>query len=70
MTANYEKGDPMDVSSSSGSGQIDILKKATEVQESQVLKILDSADKLTQDNLAKEDVARKTGVGSNLNVTG
>ena len=64
----------MDVSSSqsidSGSIQMDILKKATDAQEQQVLKILDSADKLTQESALKEDIARKTGVGSNLNVTG
>jgi len=59
----------MDVSSSGGTGsaavQVEVMKKATEVQEQQVLKILDSASELS-----KETTAQKTGVGRNLNITG
>ncbi|WP_373002161.1 hypothetical protein [Sulfurimonas sp.] len=59
----------MDVSSSSGSGsvsaQVEVMKKATEVQERQVLKVLESANEQS-----KEVTAQKTGVGKNLNITG
>jgi hypothetical protein len=59
----------MDVSSSSGSGsvsaQVEVMKKATEVQEQQVLKVLESANEQS-----KEMTAQKTGVGKNLNITG
>ena len=59
----------MDVSSSSGSGsvsaQVEVMKKATEVQEQQVLKVLESANEQS-----KEVTAQKTGVGKNLNITG
>jgi len=59
----------MDVSSSSGTGsasaQVEVMKKATEVQERQVLKVLESASEQS-----KEMTAQKTGMGSNLNITG
>ena len=40
------------------------MKKAVDVQEQQVLKVLDSANEQS-----KEMVAQKTGVGRNLNIT-
>ncbi|WP_415395751.1 hypothetical protein [Sulfurimonas sp. CS5] len=59
----------MDVSSSSGSGsvsaQVEVMKKATEVQEQQILKVLDSANEQS-----REVTAQKTGVGKNINITG
>ncbi|MEA2091516.1 MAG: hypothetical protein U9O83_04010 [Campylobacterota bacterium] len=59
----------MDVSSSSGTGsvsaQVEVMKKATEVQEQQVLKVLESANEQS-----KEVAAQKTGMGNNLNITG
>lgn len=62
------KGFIMDVSSSSGSGsasaQIEVMKKATEVQERQALKVLESANQDSQ-KLA----AQKTGLGSYLNIS-
>ena len=62
----------MEVSSSTDSGvsQVDTLKKAIDTQSEQVLKVLQEANKQTQETLSQEDIARKTGVGSNLNVTG
>ncbi|MDA7816773.1 hypothetical protein N9A28_01135 [Sulfurimonas sp.] len=58
----------MDVSSSQGSGsvsaQVEVMKKATEVQERQVLKVLESANEQSQ-----QIAAHKTGVGSHLNVS-
>jgi len=59
----------MDVSSSSGNGsvsaQVEVMKKATEVQEQQVLKVLESANEQS-----REVAAQITGVGKNLNITG
>ena len=59
----------MDVSSSGGTGsvsaQVEVIKKATEIQEQQVLKVLESASELS-----KETTAQKTGVGRNINITG
>ena len=59
----------MDVSSSSGTNsgsvQVEALKKATEVQERQVLKVLEAATEQS-----KQVTAQKTGVGSNINITG
>ena len=49
----------------SGLGQTDILKKSLDVQEQQVLKVLESASEQS-----KDVTAQKTGVGSNLNITG
>nr|WP_321265618.1 hypothetical protein [uncultured Sulfurimonas sp.] len=43
----------------------DPMKKALEVQEQQVLKILESANEQS-----KEVTAQKTGMGKNLNITG
>jgi len=57
----------MDVSSSTGSAsiQVDVMKKARDVQEKQMQQILDSSQEQT-----KEAAAQKTGVGGNLNITG
>ena len=59
----------MDVSSSSGTGsgsvQIEAMKKATEVQERQVLKVLEGVEEQS-----KQVTAQKTGVGNNINITG
>lgn len=62
----------MDVSSTKDSGvsQVDILKKAIDTQSEQVLKVLEDSNKQTQETIAQADIARKTGVGSNLNVRG
>ena len=58
----------MDVSSSSGSAsssvQVEAMKKATEVQERQVLKILEGATEQSQ-----KAAAQKTGLGTNLNIS-
>lgn len=43
----------------------DPMKKALEVQEQQVMKVLESANELS-----KEMSAQKTGMGKNLNITG
>ncbi|MCK9491742.1 MAG: hypothetical protein M0Q24_06600 [Sulfurimonas sp.] len=43
----------------------DPMKKALEVQEQQVMKVLESANELS-----KEMNAQKTGMGKNLNITG
>lgn len=43
----------------------DPMKKALEVQEQQVLKVLESANEQS-----KEVTAQKTGMGKNLNITG
>ena len=59
----------MDVSSSGGTGsvstQVEVMKKAQEVQEKQVLKVLEAATEQS-----KEVTAHKTGVGRNINITG
>lgn len=59
----------MDVSSSSQSGsasvQVEVMKKATEVQERQILKVLESVSEQSQ-----QVTAQKTGVGNNINITG
>ncbi len=58
----------MDVSSStattSSTPQVEAMKKAMDVQEQQVLKVLDSANEQS-----KQVTAQKTGVGNNLNLT-
>lgn len=58
----------MDVSSStqstSGNTQIETMKKAVEVQERQILKVLESAQEQT-----KVMNAQKTGIGNGLNIT-
>jgi len=43
----------------------DPMKKALEVQEQQVMKVLESASELS-----KEMTSQKTGMGKNLNITG
>ena len=52
-------------SSSGGVGQVDIIKKAQDVQAQQVLKVLESAQEQSQ-----KITAQKTGVGKNINITG
>jgi len=52
-------------SSSGGVGQVDIIKKAQDVQAQQVLKVLESTQEQSQ-----EITAQKTGVGGNINITG
>jgi len=58
----------MEVSSSSGTGsatiQVDVMKKAQDVQEQQVLKVLESATEQS-----KQTTAQKTGIGNNINLT-
>ena len=59
----------MEVSSSQGNGsvsaQVEVMKKATEVQEKQVLKILEGASEQS-----KQMTAQKTGMGNSINITG
>jgi hypothetical protein len=59
----------MNVSSSTNSSQVetpkDPIKKAIEVQEQQVLKILDGANEQAQ-----KVASQKTGLGNNLNIAG
>ncbi|SFV68819.1 hypothetical protein MNB_SM-5-357 [hydrothermal vent metagenome] len=57
----------MEVSSSTGSAaiQVDVMKKARDVQEKQMEQVLQTSQEQT-----KEAVAQKTGVGGNLNITG
>ena len=58
----------MDVSSSSGSGsvsaQVEVMKKAQEVQAQQVLKVLEGVQEQSQ-----KVSAQKTGLGNNLNIS-
>ena len=58
----------MDVSSSQGSGsasaQVEVIKKSTEAQERQILKVLESANEQSQ-----KISAQKTGLGSHLNIS-
>ncbi|MDO9266540.1 MAG: putative motility protein [Sulfurimonas sp.] len=59
----------MDISSSTAavpsSTQIEVMKKAMETQEQQVLKVLESANEQSQ-----KVAAQKTGLGNNLNMVG
>ena len=57
----------MEVSSSTGSAsvQVEVMKKAQDVQEKQMQQILESSQEQS-----KEVTAQKTGVGGNLNITG
>jgi len=57
----------MEISSSGTKAdvQIDVMKKAQDTQEKQIMKVLESAQEQ-----AKEVTAQKTGVGGNLNITG
>lgn len=61
----------MDVSSSGGTGstsvQVDVIKKATEVQEQQVLKVLEGIEKESKD-AQQQVVAQKTGVGNSVDI--
>lgn len=45
--------------------QIEAMKKATEVQGRQILKVLESANEQSQ-----KVTAQKTGLGNNLNIAG
>lgn len=51
--------------SSAAAGQVDIMKKAQDVQAQQILKVLESAQEQSQ-----EMTAQKTGIGKNINITG
>ncbi|MBT5935686.1 hypothetical protein [Sulfurimonas sp.] len=58
----------MDVSSTPSTGstnQVDVLKKAIDVKEQQVLKVLEGATQQSQ-----QVTAQKTGMGNSLNITG
>jgi len=57
----------MEVSSSTGSAsvQVDVMKKAQDVQEKQIEQVLEASKKETENM-----TAQKTGVGGNLNITG
>ncbi len=63
-----DKGDTMDVSSSGAtapsSTHIEVMKKAMETQEQQVLKVLESSNEESQ-----KIAAQKNGLGINLNIT-
>ena len=56
----------MEVSASTNNSAIgvEVQKKAQDVQERQVLKVLESANEQS-----KQVTAQKTGVGSNINLT-
>jgi len=65
------KGDLMDVSSSTSATQsststapVDALKKAMQVQEQAIMKVIESADEQS-----KQVTAQKTGMGSGINLT-
>jgi len=57
----------MNVSSSteSANAQVEVIKKAQDVQEKQIVKLLESSQEQTKDM-----ASHKTGVGGNLNITG
>jgi len=57
----------MEVSSAGTNAAIsvEVQKKAQDVQEQQVLKVLESANEQS-----KQVTAQKTGIGSNLNIAG
>jgi len=57
----------MDVTATdtSSSIQVEVQKKAQDVQSQQVLKVLESANEQS-----KEVTAQKTGIGSNINLVG
>lgn len=59
----------MEISSSNTPTQsstgVEAIKKATEVQEKQIVNILESANEQSQ-----KEVAQKTGLGNNLNLAG
>jgi len=62
----------MEVSSSANSGtsQIDVLKKAINTQSEEALEIVKETNEQTKQSVSQSDIARKTGVGSNLNING
>jgi len=45
--------------------QVDVMKKAQDVQAQQVLKVLESVTQQSQ-----QTTAQKTGMGNNINITG
>ena len=53
------------VATDTSAQSVDVQKKAQDVQAQQVLKVLESANTQSQ-----QVTAQKTGVGSNLNITG
>ncbi|WP_457743973.1 putative motility protein [Sulfurimonas sp.] len=57
----------MEVSSSTTSAnvQVDVMKKAQDVQEKQITQLLESAQQQSKDM-----ATQKTGIGGNLNLTG
>ena len=67
------KGDIMDVSSTSTTAstglQADVMKKAQDVQEQQVTKLLEGATEQSQKQ-SQQVTAQKTGMGSSLNLLG
>jgi len=67
MTIYKNKGFIMDVSAATNTSAIavDTQKKAQDVQAQQVLKVLESANEQSQ-----QVTAQKTGIGSNINITG
>ena len=67
MSKYTEKGDIMDVSQATApsSPEVEVMKKAAEVQERQILKVLESATEQS-----KQAVAQKTGLGNHLNIAG
>lgn len=61
----------MDVSTTSSSTtsaniQTEVQKKAQDVQAEQLLKVIESAS----EQATQQDVAKKTGIGSQLNIAG
>ena len=57
----------METSSTSSTGtsvQVEVMKKAIDTQEQQVLKVLESANEQS-----KQVTAQKTGMGKNINLT-
>ncbi len=53
------------VATTPSSTQIEVMKKAMETQEQQVLKVLEGANEQSQ-----KVAAQKTGLGNNLNIAG
>lgn len=69
MLVYSKKGDAMEISSTNtptqASAGVEAIKKATETQERETLKVLESVNEESQ-----KDVAQKTGLGNNLNLAG
>ena len=57
----------MEVSSTTTAPSVstEVIEKAIEIQEQQIVKVLDSANEQS-----KEVTAQKTGMGNNINITG